>query len=191
MWEATCYLRVLGIETAAEASLSTVMKARRFGRFHSQHSTSPHPHRSASTACVCLLLASSFIHLPTVPPWPLLPSLREEWHAIQQIAYAWQAERSPVLYAATAWRRVSDSYFRWWSELPSSTYIVGHVFKEGHSYPLSQSKISKNKIKLLCYISSVLFYSSITSGVDPVLFSYLSFMCLSWYLCNVANECRP
>lgn len=97
VWEATCYLRVLGIETAAEASLSTVMKAGRFGRFHSQHSMSPHPHLSASTACVCLLLASSFIHLPTVPPWPLLPSLGEEWHAILQIACAWQAKCPPGL----------------------------------------------------------------------------------------------
>ena len=36
--EATCYLRVLGIEASAEASLSALMKAGRFGRFRSQHS---------------------------------------------------------------------------------------------------------------------------------------------------------
>lgn len=38
VWEATCYLRVLGIEASAEASLSALMKAGRFGRFRSQHS---------------------------------------------------------------------------------------------------------------------------------------------------------
>lgn len=79
VWEATCYLRVLGIEAAAEASLSAVMKAGRFGRFHSQHSTTPHPHLNAGTASVCLPLASSLVHLPTVPPWPLLPLMGEEW----------------------------------------------------------------------------------------------------------------
>lgn len=91
MWEATCYLRVLGIEAAAEASLSAVMKAGRFGRFHSQHSTTPHPHLNAGTASVCLPLASSLVHLPTVPPWPLLPLMGKEWQTILQIAFAWQA----------------------------------------------------------------------------------------------------
>lgn len=46
LWEATCYLRVLGIEALAEASLSTLMKGGQFGCFFffPQHSQNPHPH---------------------------------------------------------------------------------------------------------------------------------------------------
>lgn len=60
VWEATCYLRVLGIEASAEASLSTLMKAGRFGRFRSQHSSTPHPQLIAGTSSLCLPFAPSF-----------------------------------------------------------------------------------------------------------------------------------
>lgn len=62
VWEATCYLRVLGIEASAEASLSALMKAGRFGRFRSQHSSTPHPHLRAGTASIsiCLPFPASF-----------------------------------------------------------------------------------------------------------------------------------
>lgn len=65
VWEATCYLRVLGIEASAEASLSALMKAGQFGRFRSQHSSTPHPHHIAGTPSALIWLPSpaSFILL--------------------------------------------------------------------------------------------------------------------------------
>lgn len=76
VWEATCYLRVLGMEATAEASLSAVMKAGRFGQFRSQHSSTPFPQLRAGTAYMTLIFSFLF-PLPSVPHLDLCFPLRE------------------------------------------------------------------------------------------------------------------